>query len=299
MRGVLGYAVDAVPSNPRRRSLARALLACASALSGSLALPSFARADVPPITRYTPGPSSVTRPPAQESEATSDDDLAREQHLSDAGGFEVELGTGMFRPPIAGATFHGSGVPAVEGVAGIQRVSFVANGRDFGMYAPTGYGGSLSVRYLRRYLAVGLLFGAAGDFHADGPVADERIVATAAPSGLYWLTGAFDLEGTLPVKPVTFRGGVLLGAGSATVSLDGFAPTTCHSSKRGDFPCVEHATATVIYVQPRVGFDVALGNADTSNFALGGYVGWNVIPQRSLELGVTIAFRTPQWTLMP
>jgi hypothetical protein len=247
------------------------------------------RGPEPPVMVVSPPPPVAGEPaaaPAVEPRVVS--------KLLDGGG-EITLGTLFFRPSLGNAVFGGEGTP----LGGTQRESFRHRGRELGIDAPLMWGGELSARYMRRYFAVGVMGFIAG--HPGGAASTVPSYSPAAdqvnPGALMGYGGGIDLAGALPLGPVAFRGGAVLGLRGFSLPMTGFEKKECHGKGGRTYPCDEDATTgALVFLEPRVGVELSPGN---SGVVFGGYVGMGVVGGAAPTMGLFIGVATPHEKLQP
>jgi hypothetical protein len=243
---------------------------------------------------------TVIAPPPPEpgasapAEAVGDGDVARGRKLEN-GGAEIALGTLVFQPSLANVAFVGEGTP----IGGTQRESFRHHGREIGLDAPAMWGAELSAHYLRRYVAAGVVAfvaGHPGGADALGGPTDRRAAEQVSASGVVGYGGGIDLAAALPLGPVAFRAGGVVGLRGFSVPMTGFEKKTCHSKGRR-YPCDETATTgALLFLEPRVRMEISPGK---SGFVVGGYAGMGIIGGVAPTMGVFIGLATPHETLQP
>ncbi|HSO31201.1 MAG TPA: hypothetical protein VLT33_01760, partial [Labilithrix sp.] len=246
------------------------------------------RGPEPPVMVFMPPPPEAAPPPPEPPPPPP------RSKLLDGGG-ELSLGTLFVRPSLGSAIFDGSGTP----LGGTQRESFRHRGRELGLDAPLMWGGELSLHYMRRYFAVGLMGFVAGnpggaDVPRDpgySPAADQ-----VNPGAIVGYGAGIDLAAALPMGPVAFRAGGVLGLQGFSVPMTGFEKKTCRS-KRGTYPCDEDATTgAMLFFEPRVRMEISPGK---SGFVFGGYVGMGVVGGGSPTMGLFVGLQTPHEMLEP
>lgn len=292
-------------SGRRWSSLLAASLACA--------LPSLAHAQEPEPLDELPPPEGPPAPPPEPSRAEPpvvvyappppapaptepSRPLLREERAQANGGFELAIGTLFFQPSLADTAFEGAGTP----LNGTGRESFRHKGRELGLESPLMWGGELSVHYLRRYFAGGVMMFFAG--HPGGADAEPSPVGNIAssqvnPGSLTAYGGALDFAAALPYGIVAIRPGLMFGIRGFTLPLTGFEKTTCRG-KYGRRPCDEQATTDVqLFVEPRV--RVVITPSRTS-LAFGGYVGLEPVGGSGPTAGLFVGFVSrPHEGLLP
>jgi hypothetical protein len=278
-----------------RLALFLVMAACVIAASGSaraagperLVLAGLERRPEPPVYVVMPPPPEPAPPEPNPEPAVPEGKLEN-------GGAEVTLGTLFFQPALGQTMFEGEGTP----LGANHRESFRHRGRELGINAPLMWGGELSVHYLRRYFAVGVTGFIAG--HPGGADATSPTYSPPAgqvnPSAIMGYGAGIDLAGALPLGPVAFRAGGVLGIRGFSIPLSGFEKKTCHSKGRS-YPCDEDATTgALLFFEPRVRLEVTAGR---SGVVLGGYVGMDVVGGTGPTAGLFIGVHTPHSTLQP
>jgi hypothetical protein len=276
-----------------RLALVVVTAACAIAANGSVA---HAHAGDDP--RGPEPPVMIVMPPPPEAAAPDPEPPPPppvEEKLDDGGG-ALTLGTLFFRPSLAHTTFEGSGTP----LGGNRRETFRHQGRALGLEAPLMWGSEFAFHYMRRYFAVGITGFVAGNpgrtdsktSPAYSPAADQ-----VNPGSLFGYGAGLDLAGALPLGPVAFRAGGVLGLRGFSMPMTGFEKKTCRS-KRGTYPCNEDATTgATLFFEPRVRIEIT--PAARNPFFFGGYVGMDVLGGTGPTMGLFLGFHTPHATLQP
>jgi hypothetical protein len=239
----------------------------------------------------TPEPPPVViimpPPPERAPDAPAQERPSRFATL-DNGGMEISLGTLFFQPGLGHASFEGGGTaPNTQ-----QRQSFHHLGRELGLDAPLMWGGEVSIHYMRRYFAVGLLGFVAGH---PGAADSGAIPSSGAPvpdvnqGALTGWGGGVDLAGAVPFGIVALRPGVVLGLRTFSMPITGFDKTTCHG-KHGDYPCYETAdTAALGFVEPRMRMIIT---PERSGVSFGAYVGMEIVGGVGPTAGLFFGFGT-------
>jgi hypothetical protein len=252
--------------------------------------------ELPSPTRQEPPVYVIAPPPpvAGESEPTPSR-VQRDPTLAD-GGVEIAFGTTVFQPSLGGTFFDGTGTPR----GGNKREGYHHAGREVGLDRPLMWGGEVSVSYLRRYFAVGLLGFVAGNTGgADATPAPPNTLASTQVSPLALLAygGGLDLAGAVPLGPVAVRAGAVFGLRGFSMPMSGFEPTTCRSKGRS-YPCDETAsTHAQPFLQPRLRVEV--NPSQRSGFFFGAMVGLDVAGGDGPTTGVFIGWQTPHDSLRP
>lgn len=212
------------------------------------------------------------------------------------GGFEVALGTLFFKPSLAETYFDGEGTP----LNGTARETFHHKGRELGLASPLMWGGELSLHYLRRYFAGGVLMFVAG--HPGAADASPEPSGGIAPSqvnqgALYTYGGALDLAAAFPYGMFAVRPSAVLGMRGFSMPLTGFEQKTCHG-KRGAYPCYENATTDAqLFLEPRLRLVIT---PPRTSISFGAYVGMEVVGGNSPTAGLFFGFSTrPHEGLLP
>lgn len=238
---------------------------------------------VMPPPPEAPPPEPLPPPPPPPQQALKD------------GGVSVAMGTLLFRPALGQTMFNGSGTP----LGGSRRESFRHAGRELGLDTPLMWGGELSAHYVRRYFAAGVMGFVVGHPGSEdrgtspaySPPADQ--VSAGALSGY---GGGIDLAGALPLGPLAFRAGGVLGVRAFSLPMSGFEKKTCRG-KRGNYPCSEEATThALLFFEPRVRVEITPGR---SMIFFGGYVGMEVVGGSGPTAGLFFGFHTPHSNLQP
>lgn len=220
---------------------------------------------------------------------------ARDRRLDD-GGIEITLGTLFVRPALAGAMFDGSGTP----LGATEREGFRHRGRELGLAAPLMWGGELGIYYLRRYFAAGLtgfVAGNPGGADASSMPSYSPAASQVSPGSIIGYGGGIDLAGALPLGPVAFRLGGVLGLRGFSLPMTGFEKKECHGKGGRTYPCDEDATTgALLYVEPRVRMEISPGK---SGVVFGGYVGMGVVGGAAPSTGLFVGFATPHEKLQP
>ena len=156
---------------------------------------------------------------------------------------------------------------------------------------PTFYGAELGVAYRRTYFAAGLTgFMATAAGGADATPTNRYVAGLASPGNPVAFGGAVEILGAIPIGPFTASLGGVAGLRAFQVPLNGFEPSVCRERGRA-YACSTDATTRALpFVQPRLRVDVTLDKART--FFVGGYVGMEVLGDRSLVAGLMLGFRT-------
>lgn len=235
----------------------------------------------PPVVIIAPPP------PERAPEASTEDVTSRNATLAN-GAAEISLGTLFFQPGLGGVSFDGSGIrPNAQ-----QRESFHHRGRELGLDAPLMWGGEVSLHYMRRYFAIGLLgfvAGHPGSADSDVIATSRAPVAAVNAGALTGWGGGVDLAGAVPFGIVTFRPGVVLGLRAFSMPILGFEQTTCHG-KRGSYACYETAdTPALGFVEPRMRMIVT---PPRSSMSFGAYVGMEVLGGTGPTAGLFFGFVT-------
>jgi hypothetical protein len=235
-----------------------------------------------------PPPVVIIAPPPPERAPEAADERASRASLLDDGGMEISLGMTFFQPALARATFDGSGtLPNTQ-----QAQGFRHQGRELGLDRPLMWGGEVSVHYMRRYFALGLLgfvAGHPGEADADVIPSSRAAVPDVNAGALTGWGAAVDLAGAVPFGFVAFRPGVVLGLRTFSMPILGFAKTTC-TGKHGDYPCYETAdTKALGFVEPRLRVIFTPGQSFVS---FGAYVGMEMIGGASPTAGLFFGFGT-------
>lgn len=238
----------------------------------------------PPVVIIAPPPPER----APEASAEEREERPSRNATLDNGAAELSLGTLFFQPGLGNVFFDGSGkLPNAQ-----DRQGFHHRGRELGLDAPLMWGGEVSLHYMRRYFAVGLLgFFAGHPGTADsGAIASSRVpVPDVNQAALTAWGGGVDLAGAVPFGIVAFRPGVVLGLRSFSLPITGFEMTTCHG-KRGDYACHESAdTAVLGFVEPRMRVIVT---PERSAVSFGAYIGMEVVGGSGPTAGLFFGFVT-------
>lgn len=233
----------------------------------------------PPFVVYQPPPpepAPVTSPP---SRALTDD--APEHH------FEVGIGGTMFPGSVGGAKFSGSGRP----VQFPGKVGFSKTGREVGLRNPTFWGGELTLGYRHTYFGVLVTGHYAKTTHADATPADYPASSVVAPGSTVVAGGGLEIFGAIPIGRLTISAGAQGGLRQYRMPMTGFEPTVC-TSRRRKYACAEEAsTPAMLYLQPRIHFDIALDRSRSIFF--GGYGGLDALGEQSVVAGLVLGFRIP------
>jgi hypothetical protein len=252
-----------------------------------LALPP-ARAE-PPVYVFAPPPPVAGESELGRPRAPVEPTLAN-------GGVEIALGTTMFQPSLGGTFFDGTGTPR----GGNKREGYHHAGREVGLDRPLMWGGELSVSYLRRYFAVGLLGFVAGNTGgANAPPAPLNTLASTqvSPSSLLAYGGGIDLAAAVPLGLVAVRVGAVFGLRGFSMPMSGFEPKTCRSKGR-NYPCAEMAwTNAEPFLQPRLRVEV--NPSSRNGFFFGAMAGLDVLGGDGPTVGVFVGWQTPHDTLRP
>ena len=283
------------------------VLTVSSLLGTTVAMTGVARADegdllpLPPAEQPDPRgaepPVMVLSPPPPEAGAPADQPAPRppKDPRSD-GGFEITLGTLLVRPSLGGAVFDGSGTP----IGASQREGFRHRGRELGLDAPLMWGGELGIFYLRRYFAAGVTgFVAGNPSGADATPLPSYGQASSqvSPRGIVGYGGGLDLSGALPLGPVAFRAGGVVGLRGFSLPMTGFEKKECHGKGGRTYPCDEDATTgALLFFEPRVRMEISPGK---SGVVFGGYVGMGVVGGAAPTMGLFVGFATPHEKLQP
>ncbi len=212
------------------------------------------------------------------------------------GGFEITFGTLLVRPSLGSVVFDGSGTP----LGGTQRESFRHRGRALGLDAPLMWGGELGIYYLRRYFAAGVtgfVAGSPGGADASAVPSYSPASSQVSPGSIVGYGGGIDLSGALPLGPVAFRAGGVLGLRGFSLPMTGFEKKECHGKGGRTYPCNEDATTgALLFFEPRVRLEITPG---TSGLVLGGYAGMGVVGGTAPTMGLFVGFATPHEKLRP
>lgn len=213
-----------------------------------------------------------------------DEDEATGRREVPASRFEMWFGGTMFAPSLRDARFSGAGT-SLGG-----RVSVDQTGSELGLRMPTFYGAELGVAYRRTYFAAGLTGFMATARGADATPTNPYVAGLASPGNPIAFGGAVEILGAIPIGPFTASLGGVAGLRAFQVPLNGFEPSVCRERGRA-YACSTDATTRALpFVQPRLRVDVTLDKART--FFVGGYVGMEVLGDRSLVAGLMLGFRT-------
>src|SRR4051812_49759951 len=128
----------------------------------------MATPEPPPVVIIAPPPPE--RAPDFRVASEEERERAAADAALDNGGLALSIGTLFFQPALGSTSFDGSG----KAVSTQLTQSFHHRGRELGLDTPLMWGGEVSVHYMRRYFAVGLLGFVAGHPGA----ADAAIPAT-------------------------------------------------------------------------------------------------------------------------
>jgi hypothetical protein len=240
--------------------------------------------------------SQVVILPAAPPDARADaHDVERHQRpLGENGGYDFEFSFARAALPLDHVWFTGSGVPSGT----IASVPWSARGDQVGLHSPAFLTGELAAHYTRRFLSIGLVGGYGSSTRGtQRPPMDQELANSFGGGSMRMLEVAGDVSGVLPLRPVTLRIGVLLGARYVSANLGGLyhAPSGSRCS-RNAFSCPPNATATLGIVEPRVSVDYAPARS-ASKVALGAFVGMDAIPEQAWTVGVSVSWRVPHWEL--
>jgi hypothetical protein len=237
----------------------------------------------PPPPEPAPPEPSTSLPPGAE------------RALVDSG-LEVGLGTLFFKPSLAETYFDGQGTP----LNGTTRERFHHKGREIGLESPLMWGGELSLHYLRRYFAGGVLIFVAGHPGAADATPDPSggIASSQVNQGsLTSYGGALDLAAAFPYGILAIRPSAALGIRTFTLPMTGFEKKTCRG-KHGEYPCYEDATtAPQLFLEPRLRLVIT---PPRTSISFGAYVGMEVVGGNSPTAGLFFGFSTrPHEGLLP
>ena len=245
----------------------------------------MATPEPPPVVIIAPPPPE--RAPDYRVQLEQEREQAAAEPKLDNGGLALSFGTLFLQPSLGSTSFDGSGKALNTQVT----QSFHHRGRELGVASPLMWGGEVSVHYMRRYFAVGLVgfvAGSAGAADAAIP-ATARHVPSVDPGALTGWGAGIDLAGAVPLGYVTFRPGVVIGLRGFAMPITGFEQTTCHG-KGGAYPCEETAdTPALGYVEPRLRMIISPWS---SGLAFGAYVGADVINSGGPSGGLFISFES-------
>ena len=236
----------------------------------------------PPVVVVSPPPPEAAPPEPARSLP------GRTERVPVNGGFEVALGTLFFTPSLADTYFDGEGTP----LNGTERQTFHHKGRELGLESPLMWGAELSLHYLRRYFAVGVLGFAAG--HPGAADAEPIPAGAVAPTqvnqgALSSYGGAIDVAAAVPYGILAIRPSTALGIRSFMVPMIGFEKRTCRG-KRGNYPCYEYAsTGAQIFFEPRLRLVVT---PPRTSISFGAYVGVEVVGGFGPTAGLFFGFLT-------
>jgi hypothetical protein len=151
----------------------------------------MATPEPPPVVIIAPPPPEPAPDPRVVAEEERER-AAREPTL-DNGGFELAMGTLFLQPALGNTPFDGSGKPLNTQLT----QSFHHRGRELGLDRPLMWGGEVSVHYMRRYFAAGVLAFIAGHPGAtDAAIpATARTVPDVNQGALTGWGGGIDLAG--------------------------------------------------------------------------------------------------------
>jgi hypothetical protein len=235
-----------------------------------------------------PPPVVIIAPPPPERAPEAAEERPSPYAALEDGGVELSLGTLFFQPSLGSKYFDGSGkAPNTE-----VTQSFHHRGRELGLDTPLMWGGEVSIHYMRRYFALGLLGFVAGH---PGAADSDVVPSSRAPvpdvnrGALTAWGGGVDVAGAVPFGIVAFRPGVVLGLRGFSMPITGFEMTTCHG-KSGTHPCYETADTTALgFVEPRMRVVVTPAR---SGISFGAYVGMEVVGGTGPTAGLFFALGT-------
>lgn len=251
----------------------------------------------PPVVVIAP-PAPLPAPPEDHAaEATP-----HETRKLSQGGFEIALGALAYRPDLSRVHFSGSGVP-IDGARGRQ--NFHHKGSELGIQRPMLIGGDLAIRYLRRYVVLGVsgfMAGNSGGADATPIPANTEATMLVSARSLMAYGGAVEIEGALPLGPATIRVGPVTGVRAYKVDLPGFQATECKTRRNRNrgYPCAETAGTTAQpFLQPRVSIDFSTAPEKSESFFVGLSGGVDVFGGATYWGGLALGVRSSHGGLLP